>query len=66
MHSPFHLYEFGLKSFKENGRLNGYEIAKYQYYPYHTFLPKIFNKLLKWYMKQTNTGIQLAVWLRKK
>ena len=66
MHSPFHLYEFGLKSFQDNGKKNSYEIAKFIYTPCETFMPKILNKPIRWYMKQTNTGMQLTVWLRKK
>ncbi|MES2734546.1 MAG: class I SAM-dependent methyltransferase [Bacteroidota bacterium] len=66
MHSPFHLYEFSLQSFKENAKINNYEIACYTYYPCQTFMPKFLDIPLKLYMKKTNTGMQLAVWLRKK
>lgn len=65
MHSPFHLYEFGLKSFQYNGEINGYKIIKYEYYPCSTFMPKFLDSPLKWYMKKTNKGMQLAVWLQK-
>ncbi len=66
MHTPFHLYEFGLQSFVENGKQHGYEIAKHEYYPCQTYLPKVLDKPLTWYMKATDKGMQLAVWLRKK
>jgi 2-polyprenyl-3-methyl-5-hydroxy-6-metoxy-1,4-benzoquinol methylase len=66
MHSPFHLYEFGLASFLENSKLNNYTIAKHEYFPCQTFMPKILDKPLTWYMKATNTGMQLSIWLRKK
>lgn len=66
MHDPYHLYEFGLKSFKEHAKKNGYEIALYEYYVCQTYMPKIADFFLKPYMKQTNTGMQLCVWLRKK
>ena len=67
MHEPYHLYEFGLKSFKENGELLNYKIADYEYSVasiYH--IPKVFQPILKWYMKKTNTGMQITVWLKKK
>lgn len=66
MHSPFHLHEFDLKSFIEHGKKAGYEIAFYQYYVCETYMPKILNIFLKPYMKWTNKGMQLCVWLRKK
>jgi ubiquinone/menaquinone biosynthesis C-methylase UbiE len=66
MHDPYHLYEFGLKSFKEHSKKYNYDLAFYQYYVGETFMPKIADYLLKPYMKRTNTGMQLCVWLRKK
>jgi len=66
MHRPFHLYEFAIESFKHHANHNNYEIAYREYYVCDVyFLPKIFHPLLKWYMKKTNKGMQLAVWLRK-
>jgi 2-polyprenyl-3-methyl-5-hydroxy-6-metoxy-1,4-benzoquinol methylase len=66
MHTPFHLYEFGLKSFKMNGEKNNYSIAHYQYYVCQTYMPKIIDVFAKPYMKNTDTGMQLVVWLKKK
>lgn len=66
MHEPYHLYEFGLKSFQEHSRKYGYELAFHEYYVCQTFMPKFADYLLKPYMKRTNTGMQLCVWLRKK
>lgn len=66
MHSPFHLYEFGLKSFEENAKKNNYEILFSEYRPCNTFMPPIIEKILTAYMKSTNTGMQLSVWLKKK
>ncbi|MBL7919634.1 MAG: class I SAM-dependent methyltransferase [Bacteroidia bacterium] len=66
MHDPYHLYEFGLNSFKEHAKKNDYEIALYEYYVCQTYMPKIADFFLKPYMKRTNTGMQLCVWLRKK
>jgi 2-polyprenyl-3-methyl-5-hydroxy-6-metoxy-1,4-benzoquinol methylase len=66
MHSPFHMYEFGLKSFQENQKKNHYTIVHFQYYVCDIIgIPKIFHPLLKWYMKITNRGMQLEVWLKK-
>jgi ubiquinone/menaquinone biosynthesis C-methylase UbiE len=66
MHSPFHLYEFGLKSFEELSKRLNYSIIKSEYYVCEiVHLPKILHPLLSYYMKKTNTGMQLTVWLRK-
>ena len=65
MHEPFHLYEFGLKSFQEHGKLNGYEVIDFQYNVCETFMPKFADLFLKSYMKRTNTGMDLNVWIRK-
>jgi SAM-dependent methyltransferase len=66
MHEPFHLHEFELKSFEEHARQQGYELAFHEYYVCQTFMPKILDYILKPYMRFTNTGMQLCVWLRKK
>jgi 2-polyprenyl-3-methyl-5-hydroxy-6-metoxy-1,4-benzoquinol methylase len=67
MHAPFHLYEFGLKSFEMNAQMNKYTIAHYSYEVCITYLPlpAILDKFFVPYMRQTNTGMQLEVWLRK-
>jgi len=65
MHEPFHLYEFGINSFRAHAKKHGYEIAFHEYYVCQTFMPKITDFLLKPFMKATNTGMQLTVWLRK-
>ena len=66
MHNPYHLYEFSLKSFEEHSKRFNYEIADYDYYVCQSYLPKIIDFFVKPYMKWTKTGMQLAVWLRKK
>lgn len=67
MHSPFHLYEFDIKSFIENSKLeNQYSIAYYKYDVgsiYHG--PRLVQSMLKKYMEATKTGMQLVIWLRK-
>lgn len=65
MHAPFHLYEFGLKSFELHSKKHNYEIAEYQYFVCDTFLPKILDPVIKPLMAKTNTGMQLNIWLRK-
>jgi len=67
MHSPFHLYEFDIKSFTENSKMhNEYSIAHYKYDVGTIFHgPRFVQPLLKKYMELTNTGLQLVVWLRK-
>ena len=66
MHEPFHLYEFSLKSFQKNSQLNGFEIVHSEYHVCTTYMPKIFDFLFVPYMRLTNTGMQLCVWLKKK
>jgi len=66
MHEPYHLYEFSKRAFEIHAKESNYEIADCQYYVCQTFLPKIFDPFLKWYMKKTKKGMELAIWLRKK
>lgn len=66
MHPPYHLYEFGLDSFKQHGEKNNYEVIFYEYHVCETYMPKLLNIFVKPYMKWTNTGLQLVIWLRKK
>lgn len=65
MHPPFHLYEFTLKSFQEIAKKNNYDIAEYKYWVSWTYMPKIFDSILKPYMRMTNTGMLLDIWLKK-
>ena len=65
MHSPFHLYGFSAKSFKINGERLGYSVAKQRHDVCSTYLPSILNPIVVPYMKATDTGMQLSVWLRK-
>jgi 2-polyprenyl-3-methyl-5-hydroxy-6-metoxy-1,4-benzoquinol methylase len=66
MHSPFHLYEFDIKSFEELSKKLNFTIVKKRievcsiYY-----VPKFLHPLLKWYMNKANKGMQLTVYLRK-
>jgi ubiquinone/menaquinone biosynthesis C-methylase UbiE len=66
MHEPFHLYEFTLKSFEQLAKRLGFEIVFHEYYVSEIyFVPKPFHPVLRRYMRATNTGMQLAVWLKK-
>ncbi|MEM6736258.1 MAG: class I SAM-dependent methyltransferase [Bacteroidota bacterium] len=65
MHTPYHLYEFALKSFELNGKKNGYQVVKHRYMVCSTYLPKVIDPIVKPYMKLTNRGMQLEVWLQK-
>lgn len=64
MHVPYHLYEFGLKSFQRHGARAGYTVSFHEYYPCAGYMPPrlvgLFNTIMKW----TDIGMQLAVWLR--
>lgn len=66
MHAPFHLYEFNLESFKKNSAINHYEIVFHEYFLCSTFMPKVLDGIIKPYMKKTDSGMQLCVWLQKK
>lgn len=60
MHSPYHLYEFTLKSFQ------AFQIARHWYDVSHvTHVPGPLGPLFRWWMAKSNTGMQLTVYLRK-
>lgn len=66
MHSPFHIYEFGLRSFELNGKRSNYEIAHHDFMVCSIYnIPRIFHPILARYMERTDTGLQLSIWLRK-
>jgi 2-polyprenyl-3-methyl-5-hydroxy-6-metoxy-1,4-benzoquinol methylase len=66
MHPPFHLYEYGLKSFEELGKKLNYSIAYVEYTVCEiSYVPGFLKPLFRWYMDKTKTGMQLAVYLRK-
>jgi len=67
MHSPFHLYEFGLASFEKVAVKLNCEIVMHRYDVGNIMsIPSVLHPILKYYMKLTNTGMQLTVYLRKK
>ena len=65
MHEPYHLYEFGLKSFEFHAKANGYAIADSHYIVCDTFLPSWMDFIVKPYMKARNKGMQLSILLQK-
>lgn len=66
MHSPFHLYEFDVKSFESLSKKLNFSIAKTRYSVGSVyFFPKFMHSMLKWYMKKTNKGMQLTIYLKK-
>lgn len=65
MHPPYHLYEFGLRSFQAHADRYKYEIAHHEFYAAQTYLPRILDPVARYLMEKTNSGMQLEVWLRK-
>ena len=66
MHSPFHLYEFDVKSFQVLYEKLNFSIVKNRYSVGSIyFFPKFLHSMLRWYMKKTNKGMQLTVYLKK-
>lgn len=65
MHTPFHLTEFSNKSFVKNGEINNYKVVRTEYYPCETYMPKVFDKMLRKYMKWTDKGMVICVYLQK-
>lgn len=66
MHTPFHLHEFDIKSFNKVSEKLNFKVENYRYDVCSIYyFPKIFHRLLRSYMKATNKGMQLTVYLRK-
>lgn len=65
MHEPFHLYEFTKKAFQLNAERLNYSIKQFNYFVCDTYLPKALDVILKPIMRQTNTGMQMVVWIQK-
>ncbi len=66
MHNPFHLHEFDRMSFEYLSSHLGLSIEKYRYDVCSIYyFPKVFHPLLRYYMKKTNTGMQLTLYLKK-
>lgn len=66
MHSPYHLYEFTPQSFTALGHKLGFVLELHSWHPASgRFVPRAIYPLLYRWMKATNSGMQLTVWLRK-
>lgn len=67
MHAPYHMFEFGIKSFEEIAESLGFEIV-YARNEVCTipFFPKLTHPILKWYMKSSKRGLQYVIFLKKK
>lgn len=66
MHTPFHLFEFDLTSFKELSKKLNFSIVKSRYEVCSIYyIPRFLHPMLTWYMRKTNTGMQLTVYLKK-
>ena len=66
MHSPFHLFEFSMQSFNSLGVKLGYKVVESSYDVGTVYyIPSVFHKIIKYFMKITNTGNQLTVYLKK-
>jgi 2-polyprenyl-3-methyl-5-hydroxy-6-metoxy-1,4-benzoquinol methylase len=66
MHTPFHLHEFDTKSFQELAKRLDFSIVKRKYDVCSIYyIPKFLHPILKWYMKKTDKGMQLTVYLKK-
>lgn len=67
MHPPYHLYEFGLRSFQAHAKKHHYEVAHHEFYvTAHTYLPRLLDPIGRYVMEKTDSGMQLEVWLRKR
>lgn len=67
MHSPFHLHEFTLCSFQTLAQKLHFTVEKHYYDVCSLyFIPKPLHPIFRAYMKKTDTGMQLTVYLRKK
>ncbi len=66
MHPPYHLYEFGERSFEAHAGRAGYEIVQRRYNVCSVrHFPRILHPLLAWIMARTKTGMEIDLWLRK-
>lgn len=66
MHIPFHLHEFDTKSFQELAKRLDFSIVKKIYNVCSIYyIPKFLHPILKWYMKKTDKGMILTLYLKK-
>jgi len=66
MHSPFHLFEFDIRSFKILGSRLGFEVVEFSYEAGTVhYIPRVFHSIFRRFMSITNTENQLTVYLKK-
>lgn len=65
MHSPFHLFEFSLKSFDALSNEAGFRIIEHDYDVCQTYLPRGIDFVAKAHMHKFNKGMELRVSLQK-
>lgn len=66
MHVPFHMYEFHLDSFTELGKQLDYKVERHRYDVCNIMhIPRVLHPILRSYMRWTNTGMQLTLYLKK-
>jgi 2-polyprenyl-3-methyl-5-hydroxy-6-metoxy-1,4-benzoquinol methylase len=66
MHTPYHLFEFDIKSFEKLAKNLNYRIAYHQIdVSTLYFIPKLFQPFLRFFMEKSKTGMQLTVYLQK-
>ncbi|HEX7887929.1 MAG TPA: class I SAM-dependent methyltransferase [Ramlibacter sp.] len=67
MHSPYHLYEFSIESFRQHARRFDYEVVEHRHEVCSIYnVPRVLHPLLRSYMARTGTGMQLTVWLQRR
>lgn len=64
-HVPYHLNEFTPESFYLNSKEGGYKIASIKNSICNTYMPKVLDPMVKWYMEKTGSGMELNVFLTK-
>jgi hypothetical protein len=66
MHPPYHLFEFELSCFNQLAKRLNYKVVHHeQLVGTISNFPTATHKILKKIMHNTNTGMQLIVWLKK-
>lgn len=66
MHPPYHLYEFTVASFRAAAASLPCALERHEVWRGDVLGPRVLHPLWGWLMDATGTGMQLAVWLRKR
>jgi 2-polyprenyl-3-methyl-5-hydroxy-6-metoxy-1,4-benzoquinol methylase len=65
LHPPFNQYEFTLKAFEAQAAQLNLALLQAENYVCHTYTGGLTDKLLRWYMQKTKTGMELTVLFQK-